>query len=147
MPGETPGDDTVAQHDKDASRGNDVSRHISDITGESAIDFATEVTEINRRKQMTKDQFIERLNVNLKARGLSSFTLKDLKSINDSFLDTIQDALKEGESVKWIGFGSFSPVKCAARTGRNPQTGETIEISERMKVKFKPGRKLLKELN
>ena len=96
---------------------------------------------------MTKDQFLEKFGVELQAKGITTISKKQITAINDAFLDTVQAALKEGETVKWVGFGSFSPVKCAARMGRNPKTGEAIEISERMKVKFKPGKKLLDKLN
>ena len=56
--------------------------------------------------------------------------------------DAISDSLQNGENVTLIGFGTFSAVKRAARTGRNPQTGKAIKIPTKTVVKFKPGKKL-----
>ena len=61
----------------------------------------------------------------------------------NSFLDNVTNALKEENGkVTLVGFGTFSTVHRNARTGRNPQTGEPIEIKECNVVKFKPGKKL-----
>jgi DNA-binding protein HU-beta len=57
-------------------------------------------------------------------------------------LDAITDSLQKGENVTLIGFGTFSAVKRAARTGRNPQTGKAIKIQAKTVAKFKPGKKL-----
>ena len=54
----------------------------------------------------------------------------------------IEGALKKGDSISLIGFGTFSVVKRAARKGINPQTGEKIKIKASKSVKFKPGAKL-----
>ena len=60
----------------------------------------------------------------------------------DALTDTIAVALKNGESVSLIGFGTFSVKERAARTGRNPQTGATIEIAASKTPSFKAGRAL-----
>jgi len=57
-------------------------------------------------------------------------------------LETIAEALEEGEKVDLAGFGSFSITPVAARKGRNPATGETIDIPASNRVKFKPSAKL-----
>ena len=62
-------------------------------------------------------------------------------------LDAIQGALKGGESVSLVGFGTFSATHREARTGRNPRTGETIQIAAKNVAKFKPGKKLSESLN
>ena len=62
----------------------------------------------------------------------------------DSFLDGVQKSLKKGNHVTLVGFGTFAVVKRKARTGRNPQTGETIKIKASKTAKFKAG-KALKE--
>jgi len=62
----------------------------------------------------------------------------------DSMLNAIQGALKQGESVQLVGFGTFQTVKQAARMGRNPQTGKALKIPAKTVVKFKVG-KALKE--
>jgi DNA-binding protein HU-beta len=57
-------------------------------------------------------------------------------------LDTIAKALKKGDTVTLIGFGTFSVVKRAARTGRNPQTGSVLKIKAKKVPKFVAGKKL-----
>ena len=59
-----------------------------------------------------------------------------------SVLEGISDALKDGESVTLVGFGSFSIAARAARNGRNPQTGKSIQIPAKKVVKFKAGKSL-----
>jgi|SRR4051812_34293452 len=62
-------------------------------------------------------------------------------------LDDIINALKQGERVNISGFGTFSVSTRQARTGRNPKTGESIEISASRSAKFKPGKQLKDSLN
>jgi DNA-binding protein HU-beta len=60
----------------------------------------------------------------------------------DLFMETITDTLKKGDQVVLPGFGSFSTGNRSARTGRNPQTGEAIEIKASRVAKFKAGKSL-----
>ncbi len=60
------------------------------------------------------------------------------------FTDSVTKALKKGEKVTLVGFGTFSTVRRKARKGRNPSTGEAIQIKARKVPKFVPG-KILKE--
>jgi DNA-binding protein HU-beta len=60
----------------------------------------------------------------------------------DGFLTGISKALKKGDKVTLIGFGTFSVKKRSARKGRNPQTGEPIKIPATKVPKFTPGKKL-----
>lgn len=60
----------------------------------------------------------------------------------NSFLDNTSSALKKGDKVILVGFGTFSVADRAARTGRNPQTGKEIKIEAKKVVKFKPGSEL-----
>lgn len=62
-------------------------------------------------------------------------------------LDAIQGALKAGDSVSLVGFGTFSVSERPGREGRNPRTGETIQIAAKSVAKFKPGKKLSDSLN
>lgn len=62
-------------------------------------------------------------------------------------LSGVESALKSGDSVSLIGFGTFSVNNRPARTGRNPQTGESIQIAAKNVVKFKPGKKLAESVN
>jgi DNA-binding protein HU-beta len=59
-------------------------------------------------------------------------------------IDAITGALKKGDRVALVGFGSFSVSKRSARTGRNPQTGKEIKIPAKKVVKFKAGAELAK---
>lgn len=65
----------------------------------------------------------------------------------DATVDAIRTALQKGESVQIIGFGSFGVSKRAARTGRNPRTGEAIKIKASKVPKFTPGKALKDALN
>lgn len=58
----------------------------------------------------------------------------------DAVLEGISSALEKGDSLSLIGFGSFKVVKRAAREGRNPRTGEKINIPASKSVKFTPGK-------
>ena len=62
-------------------------------------------------------------------------------------LESVTDALKAGEKVALIGFGTFSVSLRAARTGKNPQTGEAIAIPASKAAKFKAGQKLKDAVN
>ncbi len=67
---------------------------------------------------------------------------KDATKAVDAVFDTVQDALAKGDKVQLIGFGNFEVRERAARKGRNPQTGEEIEISASKVPAFKPGKAL-----
>jgi DNA-binding protein HU-beta len=60
----------------------------------------------------------------------------------DAFIKSVTSALKNGDTVTLIGFGSFSTAKRAARVGRNPKTGKEIKISATTTPKFKAGKAL-----
>ena len=65
----------------------------------------------------------------------------------DAMVDSVTDALKEGDQVVLVGFGTFSVKDRAARTGRNPQTGEPIEIAAAKVPSFKAGKALKDAVN
>lgn len=69
---------------------------------------------------------------------------KDAGKAVDAVFETITEALANGDKVQLIGFGNFEVRERAARKGRNPQTGEEIEIAASKVPAFKPG-KALKE--
>lgn len=60
----------------------------------------------------------------------------------ESFTDAVTKTLKKGDKVTLVGFGTFSVSKRAARTGRNPRTGEEIKIKAKKVAKFKAGKEL-----
>ncbi|HYX07085.1 MAG TPA: HU family DNA-binding protein [Bacteroidales bacterium] len=74
--------------------------------------------------------------------GESGLTKADAKKALDAFVKTTTDALKKGDRVALVGFGSFSVSERNARTGRNPQTGKPITIEAKKVVKFKAGSEL-----
>ncbi|MFV0378967.1 MAG: HU family DNA-binding protein [Mangrovibacterium sp.] len=72
----------------------------------------------------------------------AGLTKADSKKALDAFVESTTEALKNGDRVALIGFGSFSVSTRSARTGRNPQSGAPIEIPEKKVVKFKAGAEL-----
>ncbi|MDG4656092.1 HU family DNA-binding protein [Ectobacillus antri] len=72
----------------------------------------------------------------------SDIAKKDATKAVDAVFDAILEALKNGDKVQLIGFGNFEVRERAARKGRNPQTGEEIEIAASKVPAFKPGKAL-----
>jgi len=87
---------------------------------------------------MTKSDLIERLA------GRADMTRPRAEELLDFLLNDVTEALKKGEKVNISGFGTFTVSNRKARTGRNPKTGEPIEIPASRSAKFKAG-KTLKE--
>ncbi len=85
---------------------------------------------------MNKAELIEAIASDAK------MTKADAKRALDAFIVATTGALKTGDRVALVGFGSFSVTKRAARKGRNPQTGKEIKIAAKKVVKFKPGNDL-----
>ncbi len=85
---------------------------------------------------MNKTQLIDAMAADA---GLSK---ADAKRALEAFVNTTSGALKSGDKVALVGFGSFSVNERSARTGRNPQTGATINIPAKKVVKFKAGAEL-----
>ena len=71
---------------------------------------------------------------------------KSYEAVNVA-LDTIKGSLKKGQRVQLVGFGSFSVRQRKAREGRNPKTGETVQIKARRVPKFTPGAELKAAIN
>jgi len=90
---------------------------------------------------MNKTELIERIAND------SEMTKADSEKVLNSILSTITDAVATGDKVTLIGFGTFSVSDRAARRGRNPQTGQSIQIPARKVVKFKAGAKLINATN
>lgn len=85
---------------------------------------------------MTRDELIARIS---KKTGLSKTQVSNsLKSM----LDEITDALRKGDKISFVGFGTFSTARRKARTGRNPRTGEKLNIPATTVPKFQPGKGL-----
>ena len=76
----------------------------------------------------------------------SEMAKKDAEVALSAVIDSIKDALKAGEKVQIVGFGTFSVKERAARTGKNPATGETIEIAASKVPAFAAGKALKDEI-
>ena len=72
----------------------------------------------------------------------TGMTKADSKKALEAFVVTTTKALKKGDRVALVGFGSFGVAKRAARKGRNPQTGKEIKIAAKKVVKFRAGAEL-----
>lgn len=72
----------------------------------------------------------------------SELSKKDATTAVEAVFDSITSALKNGDKVQLIGFGNFEVRERAARKGRNPQTGEEIEIAASKVPAFSPGKNL-----
>lgn len=93
---------------------------------------------MKENKSMNKSELIHQVKRQVK------MPKKDVALVIDTMLNTITDTLQKGETIQIMGFGSFEVRFLAARKGRNPKTGEEIQIKARKKAAFKPG-KTLKE--
>jgi len=72
---------------------------------------------------------------------------KDAAKALDAILSVVTDSLKQGQSVAIVGFGTFLARESEARTGRNPRTGEKIQIAASRRPAFKAGKSLKDALN
>lgn len=88
---------------------------------------------------MTKKDLIENIMGRVENTDLKK---KDVEAVFDAVIDTFKSALANGEKVQLIGFGTFDVRERAARSGRNPITGETIQIAASKNVSFKAGSEL-----
>ena len=77
----------------------------------------------------------------------SDLSKADATRALSGFIDSVTGALKKGDTVSLIGFGTFAVKERAARQGRNPQTGATIKIAAKNVVKFKAGAELSSAVN
>ena len=77
----------------------------------------------------------------------TNLSKKDAEASLKAFIDVVSEELKKGEKVQLVGFGTFEVSERAAREGRNPQTGETMEIKASKTPKFKAGKALKDVVN
>jgi DNA-binding protein HU-beta len=82
---------------------------------------------------------VNRAELNDAIRDRLGIDKKSAEHAVDAVLDTIQRAVARGEKVALTGFGVFEKVERAARTGRNPRTGETVKVKKTSVPKFRPG--------
>ena len=91
---------------------------------------------------MTKSELIEKI-----AAIQNQLSAKDVELAVKMILDHMAEALSTGERIEIRGFGSFSLHYRAARTGRNPKTGERVELAGKYVPHFKPGKELRDRVN
>ena len=77
----------------------------------------------------------------------ANISKKDADAALKGFMESVQDALKKGDKVALVGFGTFEVAERAARDGKNPQTGEIIKITASKAPKFKAGKAFKDALN
>ena len=90
---------------------------------------------------MTKADIIEAIHQKV------GYSKKEAADLVELIFDTIKETLSKGEKIKISGFGNFVIRDKKPRTGRNPQTGQAIEISARRVLTFKPSQVLRSEVN
>ena len=92
-------------------------------------------------ESMNKADLVDRIA------GACSISKAQATTAIDTTVDSVTTALRKGDRVALIGFGTFSVSQRKARNGRNPQTGATIKIAARRVAKFTPGNELKKAVN
>lgn len=90
---------------------------------------------------MTKSELIEML-----CEENNSLTKKQVETIVNGVFDSIKDSIKSGNKVEIRGFGSFKIRQKTSKTGRNPKTGEKVEVPAKRVPCFKPGKEIKERL-
>ena len=83
---------------------------------------------------MNKNELIAELSAK------ANVSKKDAENVLNAFLETVQDAVKNGDKIQLVGFGSFEARERAARVGKNPQTGAEVQIPACKVPVFKAGK-------
>src|SRR3954454_10367421 len=95
----------------------------------------------SRSNRMNKTELVEAIAND------SGLTNADARKAVEAFISTVEKTLKKGDEIALTGFGKFSVAKRSARTGRNPQTGETVKIKASKAPKFTAGAGLKTAVN
>jgi integration host factor subunit beta len=95
-----------------------------------------------RRSALNKSDLIEML-----AKKLPNLAARDVEVIVNTVFDSMTDALKKSERIEIRGFGSFEVRNRKPRIGRNPKTGQAVEVGERLVPFFKVGKELRERVN
>jgi DNA-binding protein HU-beta len=90
---------------------------------------------------MNKEELIGKLASDVK------ITKVQARATLNALMDTVKKALKKGDKIALVGFGTWSTGKRKARNGRNPQTGATIKIAAKKTIKFKAGKEFGNYIN
>ena len=103
------------------------------MEGRKRLTSPTHRREKNKEFEMNKQQLIEKIATD------ASCTKAQAENIMNCAFDSIKKAVKKGDDVKLVGFGTFTKSKRKARIGRNPQTGKAIKIPAAWAPKFRAG--------
>jgi DNA-binding protein HU-beta len=95
---------------------------------------------------MNKNEFIAAISESKSLQKLE-LSKSNISTVVDACLSTIEGCLKRGEEVRLVGFGNFYVSKRAASKGRNPRTGEAIQIKASKLPKFRAGKSLKEQVN
>jgi DNA-binding protein HU-beta len=98
-------------------------------------------------KQLKKNQTMNKAELIDAIASEAGLSKADAKKALDGFVSATSSALKKGDRISLVGFGSFSISERPARTGRNPQTGKEIKIAKKNVVRFKAGAELSGKVN
>ena len=91
---------------------------------------------------MTRSELLERL-----FEEYPDLPETTLRQVLDLFFESIVEALEQGNRVELRGFGVFTPKLLKAKRGRNPKTGEQVDVPEKYRVRFTAGKKMNSKLN
>lgn len=94
-----------------------------------------------KRSNLTRKDLAREINETM------GFSQRGAGELVDTFFAALKKTLLDGESVKLVQFGTFTVRKKAARKGRNPRTGDTMEISKRSMVSFRPSKLVREKIN
>ena len=106
-----------------------------------------QLARILARDPISRDDAVARIEAQMTIAEKAELTKADAGRALEAFFETVQKALKKGDDVSVVGFGTFTVRKRAARTGRNPRTNETIKIKASKVPAFKAGKTLKDALN
>jgi len=91
---------------------------------------------------MIRSELVQKL-----CQDFPDLTQREIETVVGAFFDSVSDQLAKGGRVELRGFGAFSTRKRDARTGRNPRTGEAVDVDAKSVPYFKPGKEMRERLN
>ena len=91
---------------------------------------------------MIRSELVQKL-----CQDFPDLTQREIETVVGAFFDSVSDQLGKGGRVELRGFGAFSTRKRDARTGRNPRTGEAVDVDAKRVPYFKPGKEMRERLN
>lgn len=94
-----------------------------------------------KRSNLTRKELAQVINQKM------GFSQRSSGELVDKVFDSLKDELLAGEPIKLVQFGTFTVRKKASRVGRNPRTGESMEITKRSMVSFRPSKTVREKIN